>query len=413
MLLRISLLLATLISIWQVWQRSTLISIFAKSILKAGEYEAFSSQFKTLALLLGLLLLVSGLLFVKKADDKPSAASGFPWLVSFILLIILPLGLTLSVNPDGRFPWNERETYITIAAHSIKPNLYDKLKTTPDILILGSSVSFTTPADYVTEKWQVNGFNMSMNGAGPIDFVDALGYIVQKTPNQKTPSTLLVELLTPSLKVSNPTQTPLRLIPYMDSLNERARAAGETADSLVRMSSFGDSIFTLLFVDTHRWQIWVKFTEDGTGVRNVTSGYKNAVKNDVSLMKGLLTCPKLDATGKEYIQKLVELSHKHQFSIVFYRTPVNADFYDFSKTKPDRYAKCQSLLDSFMKNLTSKNPNVFYRNLSAYAPIADQRDVLYTDGHHLKSEGAILLLDELKTEIDAALKWSKANHNKK
>lgn len=408
MLLRITLLCATLVSIWQVWQRSTLISIFAKPILKAGEYEAFSSQFKTLVLWLGLLLLFSGFLFVKKADDKPSATSGFPWLVSFGLLIALTLGLTLAVNPDGRFPWNERETYITIAAHSIKPNLYDKLKTTPDLLIFGSSVSFTTPADYVAQKWNVNAFNMALNGGGPIDFVDTLNYIIEKTPDQKTPSTLLVELLTPSLKVSNPKQTPLRLIPYMVSPPMQAEAAGETADSLVRISSLSDSIFTLLFVDTQRWQIWVRFTEDGSGVRNVSSGYQAALKNDVRLMSGLLSCPQLDPEGREYVQKLVELSRKHQFSIVFYRTPVNSDFYTASKTKPERYARCQTLLDTFMNNLTTKNPNVFYRNLSGYAPIADQREALYTDGHHLKREGAVLLMDALKPEIDSALEWAKA-----
>lgn len=409
MLFKISLLIISLLSIAQVWYQSKLISIFAKPVLKVGDYQAFADEFKSLALWIGLLLLCSIFLFIKKTDDKPAAPSGLPWLVSFVLAVGLALGLALAVNPDGRFPWNERETYITIAAHSLKPNLYSKLKTTPEVLIFGSSVSFTTPADYVAQKWHTTAFNMAMNGGGPIDFVDTLNYVIQKSPDQKVPSTLLVELLTPGLKVSNPTDTALKLMPYMTSPRQQFVAFGTAADNLVRLSTLSDTIFTLLFVDTNRWQIWVRFTQDGTGVRNETGGYKTAVKNDVPLMKNLLACPSLDSDGKSYIEKLVKMSQEHQFSIVFYRTPVNADFYDIAKLERDRYAKCQGALDNFMKNITKKNPNVFYRNLSTYEKIADQRGTLYTDGHHLKREGAALLLDALDPEISAALAWTKAN----
>jgi hypothetical protein len=411
MLFKVVLFLVSLLSILQVWHTSILASIFAKPVLRVGDYQFFSDVSKTIVLWIGLLLFASSFLFFKKTDKKTLGPSSFHWLGSFVLVIGLVIGPILAVNPDGRFPWNERDTYVTIAAHSIKPNLYAKLKNTPDVLMFGSSVSFTTPADYFPKKWNVSAFNMALNGGGPIDFVDTMNYVIQKSPDEKMPSTVLVEILSPSLRISNPNQTPVKLIPYMSSFAKRLLAVGASADSLVRISSFADTIFTMLFIDTERWQIWVKFTADGTGVRNVvpTQAYKNAVKKDVRFMKGILSCRILDAEGKEYIEKLVSLSKKYKFGLVFYRTPVNADFYTLSKTNPERYAKCQDMLDTYMQTLTQENPNVFYRNLSTYEKISAMTENGFTDGHHLKREAATLILDALDNEITSALQWAKTN----
>ncbi len=417
MRLKIGLFFVLLLSILQVTYKSTLVSIFAKPVLKALDYQAFSDQSKNILLWVGLGLLLCCLFFTKRDNEKSSSPSIFPWIGSFILLLSVCVTFVLIVNPDGRFPWNERNAYLPIAPRPIKPNLYQKLKTAPDVLILGSSISFTVPPSYFHQKWGVSAFNMSLNGGTPIDFFNTLNYIISANPHKKLPSTLLVEILSLGLKVNTATETPVKLIRYM-SADQAFLTIGVIGDHLIRASSFTDSIFTVLFVDTNRWEIWIDFASDGNGIRIKNtmpkSQYQSAVKNDVNTQKMFLACDLqgLSPFGKESVEKLVGLSRMHHLSIVFYRPPINADFYTISKTKPDTYAPCNNVLNNYMQSLTQQNPNVFYKDLSNDPKISSLRQEIYTDGHHLMENGNILVLEALNEEIKSALQWAKTNRPK-
>lgn len=320
------------------------------------------------------------------------------------------------VNPEGRFPWNQRMSYSVIAAHSIKSSLYQKRHTTPDIVLFGSSISFTTPASYLKQKWGASTFNMSFNGGGPADFLRSLNYMIQQTPKDKVPATVLVEVLSPGLRVGNPQQTPLTMLPYLPP-DQMFTASEAMLDSFITNKSFSNAIFTSFFIDTNRWRPFVTFTADGTGVMTNKStktpeNYQIAVKDDIPLGKELLSCPKmqLDPQGKEYTQKLVELSRIHRFSIVFYRPPINNDLYVVSNTKPANYQYCRNLFNEFMKTLVQENPNVFYRDLSNHPKISQMGLEIYLDTHHVNRRGGVLILQALDKEINAALAWSKLNH---
>jgi hypothetical protein len=250
---------------------------------------------------------------------------------------------------------------------------------------------------------------------GPIDVVKIINYIIQQSPDKKMPSTILVEIASPSIKVSNPQQTPLLMLPYLP-FDQAVLAAGATADDLIRRTSLSDSIFTLLFVDTHRWHLRITYANDGSGIlthkrlKNATQ-YQTSVKSDIDLGKYLISCQNdtLDSSGKEYVEKLVELSRIHRFSIVFYRPPINADLYTISKTKPGTYARCRDMFNTYMNTLTGQNPNVFYRDLSNTPKISTLGVKAYLDTHHLNAYGNALVIQALNKEIESALAWSKIN----
>ena len=409
MLFRISLLLTAFISIIQVWRTSKLPVLFEKPLLLPNDYTAFTDNFKTLTLLIGLLLVLSVFWDSPKAATNPSGAH---WIFSFALTLGVVAGLIAFVNPMGSFPWNERSSYVTLATRSIKPNLYAKLKQTPQIILLGSSVSFTTPADEFKNKWGVSAFNMALNGGNAADFVIMMNYIIAHSPDGKTPSTVLVEMVTPALKVNDIAPMPINIIPSVPA-EQLHGAIGETVDSLLELTSLSDAIFTKLFLETGRWKIWLQFQADGTGVRDgekTQAFYHGAVQKSVGILKSLIVCDQPDPIGKGYTETLIRLSHQYRFSLVFYRPPINDDFYKLSKTKRSRYAACAQKFDEYMQHLTATNENVFYKNLSDYAPISMGGKTVYIDGHHFEREGAILLINALGQEIEAALQWSRDHH---
>lgn len=412
---KLTLLVVSAASIWQVWYRSKLVSTINQPVLNGQNYNAFLEETQVLFLWVGLFLLLTCFFNSPKNAEKASAAPAYHWMGSFILILGICAGWVLIVNPEGRFPWNQRPSYTTLAAHTIKADLYQKLRTTPDMMLFGSSISFTTPADYFKTKWGMSAFNMSFNGGGPADFIRALNYIIQKSPDGKIPSVMLVEMLSPGLRVGNPEQTPLTMLPYLPP-DQMLPATGANLDSLLLNESFSNAVFTSLFLDTGHWNFFIRFAKDGTGLlshnKKKPADYKLSVKNDLPLGMDLLKCPKgqLNPNGQQYTQKLVELSHIHHFSIVFYRPPINNDLYALSNTKPAQYQDCKKLFNQFMKTLVQENANIFYRDLSNHPKISQMGLEVYLDTHHVNLRGSRLILQALDKEVKAALTWSRLNH---
>jgi hypothetical protein len=256
----------------------------------------------------------------------------------------------------------------------------------------------------------LDAFNMSLNGGGPVDFITMLNFLLKESPDHTVPAIFTVELLAPGLGLSNPAQTPLEQIPYME-LDQAIPAAAADVDHAVKLTSVSDSIFTLLYLDQNRWKMRLSFAGDGTGIRTreILSAreYQKKVHGNVSLARSLLSCKKLDPEGMESIGKMIELSNQHRFSIVFYLHPYNSDFYTEARVKPSAFASCRNLLKDYLGTLTEKNPNVFFVDLSRYEPIIDGGKEVFVDTHHLTEHGSILLLEALKSTIQDAAEWTR------
>jgi hypothetical protein len=387
------------------------VALFQKHVLNVSDYLSFSNEFSAIVLLTGLLLMLLVFFSTGESNSTTPPPSTAYWLISFSVILGMSAGLVAFTNPEGRFPWKVRDAYISVASRSIKQNIYEKLNSTPDLILLGSSISFTIPAGYFKERWGINAFNMAATGGGPIDFVNILNYVIYNPRIGKAPSTILAEIASPSLRISTPALAPVTMFPYM-SMDQSIPAFGAMTDDLILKTEVSDSIFTLQFVDNQRWEIKPKFSSDGSTIRSkLSSGsYKSNILRTLGPMRTFLTCNKLDPTGQKYMDELIRLSHQYQFSVVFYRPPVNSDFYTLTKTTPAKYTLCQRLFNAYMKTLLEKNSNIFYKDLTNDMEIADQRGELYIDTHHLYRQGNILVLQALDKEIEAALQWARRNH---
>lgn len=401
----------------QVASRSRLGLFFARPVLESDDYALFTNEIKTL-----LLLICLGVLFLLLQIPRPSQMGsqqapepgGRPkvWSAAFLLTVGMLVSFVLYVNPDGRLPWNRREVYIAIPSRSIKPVLYSKLSNTPDVIMFGSSVTFTMPADYFKQTWGLDAFNMSVSGGTPSDFLDMLNFILTTSPEQDAPSLVTIELLWRDLRPATGVDFPLGLLPYMD-FSRGVKAVLGMLDYPLQMSSASDSLFTLLFVETGRWENAVIFAPDGTAYRTQATlpptDYRKNIKNEIPLQKRLLACRELDPTGMQYIEEIAALGERYHFAILIYAPPVNEDFYKYAKVEPRRFGYCRSLVNNYMRDLVGRHPNVFYRDLVNYVPISSLGRQIYLDPRHLTSEGNLLLLETLKPKINQALRWARQN----
>lgn len=383
-----------------------------KQVVTILDYRSFSSDFKTMGLFIALSLLLLILYLPGAETTRENNSSAKQWLSTFLVLIGISIVLVTFTNPEGRFPWNKRDAYISVAARAIKPGLYRSLTTTPDLILFGSSVSFTIPADQLKEKWNIDTFNMALNGGAPNDFLQMLKFVIETSPNKQAPLAVTVEILRRDLGTTSGSLTPLELVPYME-LDQGVVAVFAAMDDTIKLSPVSDSVFTLLFVDHERWQTAVNFSPDGSGNRTSKTispaNYRQSLAKNVGLLDGLLSCKNLNPTGVEYIEKLVALGREYKFGVVFYTAPINSDFYILENIRPARYEPCRRLLNEYMQEIASQNPNMFFRDLSSYEPISTQGLKTYIDTHHLTENGSILLLDELHIDIESAMQWAVEN----
>jgi hypothetical protein len=347
------------------------------------------------------------------AGSTPGAAlSSRTWWTAFLLVLGLSAALVLYFNPDGRLPWNQRERYLYLPTRTVKPQFYRRLPRTPDLVLFGSSVSFTMPAEYVEEQWGIDTFNMSVSGGSPSDLPSFLKFMIDQSPDGRAPSVVTMELLWSDLRPYRGSAMPMDMLPYMD-LRTGSTALFDMLDSPFRLDSVLSSILTALFLNSPGWVYDVKFTPEGTTIRLgdplSPEEYHQNMSSEITLQKRVMYCRELDPAGVAYIDQIVALSEKYHIGIVFYRPPVNGDFYNLAGIQPYRFRVCKRLLDEHMKALASQHPGIFYKDLAYYKPIANLGPQIYIDPRHLTREGNILVLNALRPKINAALTCARQN----
>ena len=99
-------------------------------------------------------------------------------------------------------------------------------------------------------------------------------------------------------------------------------------------------------------------------------------------------------------------------SILFYRSPLNADYLDVGDVDDPLFKKCETLLLKYIKKLKRDYSNVFYRDLTYYEPISSLRWDGFDDAYHLKPIAAQMLVDVLAPDISQAVEWARKERAK-
>lgn len=408
---KLLLILAPLAAISQLIYASTLEEFFSKPLPGFRGYAALTEEFRAFVIFACLAIILK--LILQPGTNQKNEWHKF-WYWGFLATLALVSAAVIYVNPHGRFPWNTRSEYIELETRARKFELYEKIKRTPDVLLLGSSVALAESTTYFEEKWDLQAFNLSVTRGGPVDFVNLINVVKAKSPDSKMPSVVMVEMLDLSLGISDFMQIPIAYIPYLESTKQQRFTLWTGIRATLDMRSLSDALFTFFIIDQGRWKSISPLTENGTtiylnGDKTKDEEYQKIVTKNIRMLTSLQTCESLNENGKAALKRLAELSRQYKFSLLLYRAPINEDFYVFSNTTPSDYAQCNKLFTQYVEGIVAENPNVFYRDLSQYKEIAKGGKDFYKDTHHLTANGSAALLNALSADFEQALQWAREN----
>lgn len=330
------------------------------------------------------------------------------WLYGFGLTLTLIAGLGLHVNPHGLFPWetfpfSNSRTYIPTAVRTQKLNLFDKLETTPNLIILGSSRAHLISSSYVYQRTGLLTFNMAVHGGLPLDFLALGQYIFSK--QNPPPSVLVVEIIMPTRTGAFNIPQPLKLFPYLE-YPEQIRTIHYTFLDLISLQSTSDAIYQIAYESLFPIPPPITFKRDGTGVQKPITQemYEARLEEQSKNFTTLNLC--LSKENKQQLETLTQLAFQHRTAILFYRSPLNAQYLERPDAILEQLEVCKNEFMVFMEYLKLKNSNVFFSDLSQHEPISSLRWGGYYDVQHLKPIAARLVVDAVTQEIILASNWS-------
>jgi hypothetical protein len=364
-----------------------------------AHYEDYSIPLRSLVSALGL----AGLLLVLL--KRPSAESPRALTLSFWMVVGLIVAQALAVNPAGIFPWNQIPVHVVGGARAVKLDLYRHLPEKPQIVVFGSSRAFQIPGEYLEAKLGKKAFNWSVEGGGAVDALTVSRFLASQ---RATPEVLLVEISSPALESEAwPERTPVTLIPYLPDRQMAYEAVKQEVDSLFGFSTFAEASYTVLHVYGTQKTHPSDFLADGSarGEPTVRASYQQAVVDQTPLYESTLRCRGFNVEGKRATDGLVRFAEQKRMGVVFYVSPLSADFLGRLDERDPDHQQCMKLVEGYMQEVTRRHPNVVYRDLLRYAAISDLRSEGYTDIGHINRRASQQLVDVLQPDLQRALAW--------
>ncbi|MBI5934062.1 MAG: hypothetical protein HY867_10170 [Chloroflexi bacterium] len=375
-------------------------------------YGTFDRVFKNISRIIFLLFMLIFFLFSSGTAQQVARSKALIrwWGFSFLAIVLPFTALIVYENPHSIFPWHffrygASSMFNPASVREQKLDLYSQLSAPPEVIIFGSSRTFSVSSSYVLQKTGFNAFNMAVSGGGPFDFL-AFERLITSSQPENPPLVFMVEILGLGPNIQR-WPMPLSAMPYLD-LDQQLIIADFTLQDTLSMQAGSDMIYQLAYERLYlRPPAWT-FLPDGTGIRDdlAKATYPTALRAFSGTIDQSKTCNRLDSEGMRQLEKMAEFAEENNFSLLFYRSPLNADYLDISDKNNPRYIHCEKIFDAYMTNLVKRNPNVFYRDLTYFEPISQMRWDGFFDAHHLRLNSAELLVDELAGDIHRAAAWS-------
>jgi len=354
--------------------------------------------------------------FASRATSRPASAT--TWSRGLLCILGVTVISVLLFNPIGIGRW-KMDRVADKDARLQKPYLYNRQSSTPDIVFLGTSVSYRIPAQKFAKKLSLTGFNFAVLAGTSVDYYTITNFVLSRATPGKKPVVLVTEVLSPSLNPVFGGGDYYKRYPIEDAIYMPSKFAWSMLSNHIEMLMSYSSFAEIFYVQYHIWDNNWKpraahnlASKDGSGAivppLTLETAYKNAVINIGPSLEYLLNCRQMDPDGQNLILKMVAMARKQNVSLVFYRSPINDDFYKFLNTPSSDYETCRYRFNHFMKQIQEENPNVFYVDLSNYSPISSGGMNYYLDSHHLNSIGTELTLEILKPTILKAIAYARS-----
>ncbi|MGC1379217.1 MAG: hypothetical protein WA821_23505, partial [Anaerolineales bacterium] len=172
-----------------------------------ADYIPFTDFSQKIGLLIGAglftILVLSSPLWGAENRNEIKQFSSRVWIIGVLSILGITTVSVVALNPTGAFTWNiDRVSYLN--TRLLKPYYYiNRLNSTPDIIFLGTSVSFLIPANEYAQKLSLTGFNFSTTGGTVVDYATLTNLVLSRSTPDKKPAVFVVELLSPSLSPSH------------------------------------------------------------------------------------------------------------------------------------------------------------------------------------------------------------------
>ena len=275
--------------------------------------------------LLGLALFA--FLFVRAlhtAESLPVRSAR--WLLARVglaaaLLLFLVATLNYLVNPLGIYSTRLLEPLV-LHSRTEKMRLYRAAQPPPEIVVLGSSSSFTMSPVYIRERTGRPAFNASLHGGVPEDYLAFLRYM---TSLDKLPKLLIVpmsvELVRPNLPTGFEPHNPLK--PYLE------RESRDLLEGARRLFTFEQTRASLRLLAAERKgrppshyrfdaDGWGHFAESSTPLEKIVDAYM-ATKE---WGPGLYGFRELDETQISYFRQFLTLARRLGVKVIVYLPPL-------------------------------------------------------------------------------------------
>jgi len=257
-------------------------------------------------------------------EESPARSAG--WLLARVglaasLLLSLVGGLNYLVNPLGIYSPRFFEP-IALHSRSEKMRLYRTAQPPPEIVVLGSSSSFTMSPAYIRERTGRSAFNASLHGGVPEDYLAFLRYMASL---DKLPKLLVVPmsvaLVRPNLPTGFEPHNPLK--PYLE---RESRDLLEGARRLLTLEQTRASLRLLAAEQKgrppshYRFDAdgWAHFAESGAPLEKIVDAYM-ATKE---WGPGLFGFRDLDDTQISYFRGFLTLARRLGVKVIVYVPPL-------------------------------------------------------------------------------------------
>ncbi len=333
-----------------------------------------------------MLGVISFLFIFLAAPTVESATSQFFILTLAITCLFLGSIILVNywVNPFGLYSPDLYEP-IVVNSRNQKVELYEEQPQTPEILVLGSSRSFTVAPAYIEALTGKPVFNASVTGGVPRDFVAFFNYLLD---HNKLPDLFLVGLSIDQIVLDYVPLEPDRLAQYVETSNPFNVAY--QFKNLLTFQQLEASITVLLRKPDHQNAIYYYFDFDGLGHYIDPRSLEQAVEGNLGAWRDYFVDASLNAVALDYMHEFLTLADENGVDVILYNAayhPRLQAIYDEADDYDRILTEFYDVLEMWQQDLDFEMYD--FTTLASYGGTGQ----LFHDAAHPSEEGHRLMLD--------------------